>query len=154
MSKKRVNEWTFVRKPVIKDVPGSSAGSFGTLLQILPAPGGLYSEVTAVGDIHPYEWRKYSIADSRGKALAEEDWMAERIRYAAFLMHECVQVDPDVRSGIPVLRGTHFTVAQLLQELADGQCIPDIARRFRIEQEQMRRVLEGMAIYLDHSPFA
>jgi uncharacterized protein (DUF433 family) len=81
--------------------------------------------------------------------VPEEEWLAERIRHATLTLRDVVAVDPDIRSGTPVLRGTRFTVAQLLAELAEDRSIADIAASFRLDREQIRQVLESLATYLD-----
>jgi uncharacterized protein (DUF433 family) len=111
-------------------------------------------DIVTTGHTPTIDWRKSSIAEMRAaRSIADEEWMAERLRHASLLLRDSIEVDPNRRGGIPVLRGTHFTIAQMLQELAEGKSIPDIARRFRIDPAKMRQILESLAIYMDRSPF-
>lgn len=38
-----------------------------------------------------------------------------------------IEIDPDRAGGKPVIKGTRYTVAQLLAEIAEGDSIDDIA---------------------------
>jgi uncharacterized protein (DUF433 family) len=101
--------------------------------------------IRTIGTEHPLSLIK------KAWGSADQDWVAERVRYASLTLRDCIEVDPDLRSGVPVLRGTRFTVAQMLAELADGRSLSEIAGAFRLNEDQMRQVLESMAIYLDQS---
>ena len=41
---------------------------------------------------------------------SEEEWLAERARYAILALRDSVDVNPDKHGGVPVLRGSRFTV--------------------------------------------
>ena len=68
------------------------------------------------------------------------------------MLHESVEVDPEKRGGVPVLRGTRLTLAQLLAEIADGRHVVEIASDFEIDLEMAKRFLEGLSLSLDR-PF-
>ena len=61
----------------------------------------------------------------------------------------CVEMNADKRGGVPVLRGTRFTVAQLFAELADGRSIVELAADFELEIEPIRELLQELANYFD-----
>jgi uncharacterized protein (DUF433 family) len=94
-----------------------------------------------------------SIADLKypldEQSLGELIALVERIRYGKLLLRECIECDPDLRSGVPVLRGTRFTVAHILGELAEGRSLAEIAKAFRLDAEQLRKLLESLAILVD-----
>ncbi len=75
--------------------------------------------------------------------------LAERTAWAAAILRECVEIDPTKRSGVPILRGTRFTVAQVFAELADGQSIDQIAESFDLDVETLKQLLHGFATNLD-----
>ena len=75
--------------------------------------------------------------------------MAERTAWAAAVLREFVEIDPTKRSGVPILRGTRFTVAQVFAELADGQSIDQIAENFDLDIEALKQLLHGFATNLD-----
>lgn len=80
---------------------------------------------------------------------AQEEWLAERARGAAMLLRNCVEVNANKRGGVPVLKGTRFTVAQLFAEIAEGRSAGEIAEDFDLELEMIKEVLHGFSIHLD-----
>ena len=82
-------------------------------------------------------------------ALTSEAWLAERARWAASALRGSVEIDPTKRSGIPVLKGTRFTISQLFAELADGRSILEIAENFDLDLATMKQLLQGFATHLD-----
>src|SRR5262245_60900557 len=83
------------------------------------------------------------------EALSEEEWLAERAKYALAVLRDCVEVHPDKRGGVPVLRGTRFTVAQLFAEIGEGRSLGEIASDFSLDLEVMKKLMEGFSIHLD-----
>ena len=81
-----------------------------------------------------------------------EEWLAERARYAILMLRDCTEVNPKKRGGVPVLKGTRFTLAQILAEIAEGRSIVDLAEDFELDSELIKEFLEGIAISLDR-PF-
>lgn len=75
--------------------------------------------------------------------LAEE--LAARIGNAVAALTDCVEINPQKRSGVPVLKGTRLTVAQLLAEIADGRKVAEIAEDFDVDKALIQRLLEGLA---------
>src|SRR5262245_16386968 len=43
-----------------------------------------------------------------------EEWLAERLRQAALMLKEVVEVNHQKKSCVPVIRGTRITLAQVL----------------------------------------
>ncbi len=79
----------------------------------------------------------------------EEEWLAERARHSMTVLRECVEVSPGKQGGVPVLRGTRFTVAQLFAEIGEGRSLPEIAADFGLDLGLMKKLMEGLAIQLD-----
>lgn len=88
-------------------------------------------------------------AISDGGTVGIDEWLAERMLYASHVLRECVDVDPKRRGGIPVLKGTRFTLAQLLAELADGRSLPCIAEDFELDLQILEQFMRGLSICLD-----
>lgn len=88
----------------------------------------------------------------KNRALRHEEWIVERLRFAAIMLRDSVTIDAEIRGGVPVLKGTRVPVAQVLAEIADNATISEIADDLDLEQEVIVKLLEGMAIHLDH-PF-
>ena len=82
----------------------------------------------------------------------EQAWIARRMWISETLLLRVVEVNERIRGGIPLLRGTRMTVAQLIGELADGRSLPDIAENFEIDAGDFRSLLEGIAVQFDR-PF-
>ncbi len=85
----------------------------------------------------------------RDKVLSQEAWLAERMRWAASALRDCVEVNPNKRGGIPVLKGTRFTIAQLFAELADGRNVVDVAEAFELDLDSVKTLLQGLSTHLD-----
>lgn len=77
------------------------------------------------------------------------DWLVERTRHAALELSECVETNPDKMGGTPVLKGTRISVAQILAELGEGRRLQDVADDFCLEVALLKKVVAGLAIYLD-----
>lgn len=56
-----------------------------------------------------------------------------------------IAVDPEVRFGKPVIKGTRVPVTVVLEELASGTTAEDIAREYGIAVEDIRAVLRYAA---------
>ena len=83
------------------------------------------------------------------KDLTSDVLMSVRLTYAALLLKDCVEIDPDRLGGVPVLVGTRFPVAQVLGELADDTTVSRMAKNFKLDAETIRSFLRGLAIHLD-----
>lgn len=80
-----------------------------------------------------------------------EQWLAERTEYAARELHECVEFDPGKRCGVPVLKGTRMSVAQLLAELGEGRSTVEVADDFELDAALVKRFVCGLAVCLDRT---
>lgn len=84
------------------------------------------------------------------QANAHDDFVAARGEVFALPDLPGIEVDPLRRSGVPVLAGTRFTVAQLLAELAEGnRSLNQIAFDFDLPYSTARLALESLAAALD-----
>jgi uncharacterized protein (DUF433 family) len=81
-----------------------------------------------------------------------EEELAERLSVAIKLLDDSVEIDPDVRGGIPVVRGTRVAVARIFAEIADGQRLSEIAESLDIDVGILGNIIEGLSIHLDR-PF-
>lgn len=57
-----------------------------------------------------------------------------------------IWVHPKRRGGLPCVRGTRFTVAQVLAELADGRCIDELADSFDMDVDMLEALLRELAL--------
>jgi uncharacterized protein (DUF433 family) len=75
-----------------------------------------------------------------------QQWSAECLQWGDTALQNAVEIDPKRRGGIPVLKGTRFTVAQTLAELADSTGVPEVANRFDLDEDTIRELLYGLAL--------
>ncbi|HLQ43163.1 MAG TPA: DUF433 domain-containing protein [Planctomycetaceae bacterium] len=80
-----------------------------------------------------------------------EQWLAERTEHAARELRECVEFDPGKRCGVPVLKGTRMSVAQLLAELGEGRSTVEVAEDFDLDAALVKRFVCGLAVCLDRT---
>ena len=76
-------------------------------------------------------------------------WIADRMNYAISLLSSSVEVDSDIRSGIPVFRGTRVPVSQVLAEIADGSTVDEIADDLDIDADAIRGFIECISVVVD-----
>ena len=100
-------------------------------------------------NLSPDERMVQDAALSAKKPMSAESWITERSRQAMLMLRETVVIDPEIRNGVPVLKGTRFTISQLLAEIADGRNVEQLARAFALDIERIRDFLHGLAIHLD-----
>ncbi len=81
--------------------------------------------------------------------LEHEEWIAERTKQALLQLRTCTEVNARKRGGVPVLKGTRFTLSQLLAEIAEGRSVAEIAEDFELDLAMIKQFLEGLALYLD-----
>ena len=84
-----------------------------------------------------------------GLRISSEEFVAECTLNALRMLGDSVETNLEKRKGIPVLKGTRFTIAQLLAEIADGRNIVDISVDFELDLQTIRHFLEGLSLYLD-----
>ncbi|MGH7140562.1 MAG: DUF433 domain-containing protein, partial [Pirellulales bacterium] len=87
------------------------------------------------------------------QSLRHEEEMAGRLSVAMRLLGNSVEIDPDVHSGLPVVRGTRVAVSRIFAEIADDYRLSEIADNFEIDHELLKNLVEGVSIRLDQ-PFA
>ncbi len=93
----------------------------------------------------PIEWRP-------AQWLSNEQLIRERLRQAALALRECIEVNARKLGGVPLLKGTRFSVAQVLSQIGDGDTIDDLAENFDLDRDQLATVLHAMAACLNR-PF-
>ncbi|HVN17430.1 MAG TPA: DUF433 domain-containing protein [Dongiaceae bacterium] len=52
-----------------------------------------------------------------------------------------VEVDPEIQSGAPVLRGTRLPVSAIVDNAEYGVSIPEISEQFEVPQAQIEAIL-------------
>ncbi|MBV9034383.1 MAG: DUF433 domain-containing protein [Acidobacteriaceae bacterium] len=57
-----------------------------------------------------------------------------------------VEVDPEIQSGAPVLRGTRLPVSAIIGNFEYGATVPEISQWFDVPQEQVQAMLTSRVI--------
>lgn len=78
-----------------------------------------------------------------------EEELAERLSIAVKLLDDSVEIDRDVRGGVPVVRGTRISVARILAEVADDHRLSEVADSLDIDVKVLTKIIEGLSIHLD-----
>ena len=86
---------------------------------------------------------------NQARDLSTEEWLAERATYALAELRNCVETNPHKCGGVPVFKGTRFTLARFLAELADGRSVSSIASDFELDADLLEQFLRGLSICLD-----
>jgi uncharacterized protein (DUF433 family) len=90
-----------------------------------------------------------SEVDRLAQAIRPHELVIERSIVAMRLMKDTIEMDRLRRGGKPVLAGTRFDVSQVFGELADGRSTKEMAEDYSFDEELVKRLLCGLAIYLD-----
>ncbi len=85
------------------------------------------------------------IKSASSQKLDAAAWFIECLMYAQIALQHAVDVDAKRRGGMPVLKGTRFTVAQALAELAESDGVREVAERCTLREEDIRALLFGLS---------
>jgi uncharacterized protein (DUF433 family) len=85
-------------------------------------------------------------------AVSPDVLLSMRLTFAAHMLKEVVEIDPDKAGGAPVLTGTRFKISRIFGELADGVTISKLAKEYHLDKTKIQKLLQGIAIKLDR-PF-
>lgn len=96
----------------------------------------------------PKEWIGTGPLFSAERKSASE-WLGEKSRQALLAMQDYVEADSTKLGGVAVLRGTRFSITQLLAEIADSDLMVDIADDFDLMENDLRGFLHALAVYLN-----
>ena len=102
------------------------------------------AELSSVGE----PWQMV-IKSAGARSVRLEQWFSECVLWGHEALQNTVDIDPDRRGGIPVLKGTRFTVGQTLAELAESAGVPEVADRFDLDEDTIRELLFGLALLVE-----
>ncbi len=74
------------------------------------------------------------------------EWYIECQMHGLETIGQATEIDPERRGGLPVLRGTGFTVAQLLAELSETSGVEELAEDFNLDPDLIRGLLNGLSL--------
>src|SRR5687767_6621795 len=139
------------RKKVWRFVPARKPEA-GNLLSCKPGVGGPMHPLTTItvqdfnvftAPYHGYElfWDQIELPEHKRKQLADAEWVAERMRFAAVTLRDLIEVDPEKCGGVPVLKGSRITIARLIAELAEDRNVSQLAAAFRLDKDTIVQML-------------
>jgi uncharacterized protein (DUF433 family) len=107
-------------------------------------------------------WAEPEVRPSAGQILDQNDWASQLkpisnralewyfqcnlIGYET--LRRVADINPRRRGGVPVLKGTRFTVSQALAELADSSGVSEVAQNFDVDANTIKEMLEGLSLVL------
>ena len=80
-----------------------------------------------------------------------EAWTAEHLRGQRHCSRDSIDIDPEKRGGVPMVKGTRVPVATILAELAEGATIGGVAADLDLDPEILRKMIQGIAGHFDCS---
>jgi len=99
---------------------------------------------------HPHHRISYKLSEEQQSPVASyHEQLSRQLWNAVAQAGEQVQFCPRKLGGIPVLRGTRFSLAQLFAELADSDVVVEIANDFELDERQLRKTLYAFSLYYD-----
>jgi uncharacterized protein (DUF433 family) len=81
--------------------------------------------------------------------LEQEHWLEDQSRRAMAVLGEYVEASPHKLGGVPLFRGTRFSISQFLTELADSDAVDQVADNFEVNKDFLRNFLHAFAVYLN-----
>lgn len=81
--------------------------------------------------------------------LSKSGWLADRLRVGMRLLEDSIEFDPDKCGGIPLLRGTRVSIAQVFGEIADDVSLSELADDLDLDRVALEQVFRAFSIYLE-----
>jgi len=94
------------------------------------------------------KWALPSRVSSRSYAHFALDWYVQCNLLGYSLLRGVLEINPKRHGGVPVLRGTRFTAAQILAELAENESVSTIADNYDLEPQHINEMLNGLSLIL------
>ena len=67
-----------------------------------------------------------------------DQWLADRLEHASRELDDCVELNPEKLGGIPVLKGTRISVAQIMAEIGEGSSAAEVSADFDLDVALVR----------------
>lgn len=93
-------------------------------------------------------WAQSIVSVSAVSRRAAE-WYIECALVGAQVLGDSVEIDLRRRGGVPVLKGTGFTLAQTLAELAESSGVDEVAENFDLDVDTIKNMLAGLSALLE-----
>lgn len=135
--------WYGVHSPIADE---TAAG----LHTATPLGSGGIAKVPSLEERLNDQWGR-AFRDLGDRRLKTQNWVAECVANGYQTLTTTLTIDPDIRGGVPVLKGTRFTAAQALAELAETSGVTEFADEFDVDADVVRDMLMGLSLIL-HRP--
>lgn len=108
----------------------------------------------------PFQWQEakanrkpnYSVSThNTPPTITSEQLVLKRLKYGLETLSDTVEVNDEIRGGIPVLKDSRIPIAKILAELGEDTTITEIAEDYELNVKQVKKVIESLAILLDRS---
>ena len=83
--------------------------------------------------------------------LLDFDWVRTRLDAAVAAIHDSTDVDPEIRGGVVVLKGTRMPVFRILAEFTEDYSAAQIAEEYSLDHSVIKQFLMGLSIYFERS---
>jgi len=93
------------------------------------------------------DWAR-QVATLRPTSQRALEWYIECNFLGHEKLREVVQINPRRWGGVPVLKGSRFTVSQALAELAQSSAVTELAENYDLNAENIREMLNGLSLIL------
>ncbi len=80
---------------------------------------------------------------------AAAQWLIQRAQFASSELGDCVERDPLKMNGVPVVKGSRISIAQVFAEMAEGMSSDEVAEDFSLDPALIKRLVSGFSICLD-----
>jgi uncharacterized protein (DUF433 family) len=92
------------------------------------------------------DWARLFSAPKPSTNYRTLEWYFECSLSGHEVLKNAVEISSRRIGGVPVLKGTRFTVAQTLAELAEIEGIAELAENFDIDEKLIRDMLTGLSL--------
>ena len=76
-------------------------------------------------------------------------WLMQRVEFASSELNDCVEHNPRKLNGVPVVKGSRISVAQIFAEMAEGLSADEVAEDFALDPALVKRLVSGLSVCLD-----
>lgn len=80
-------------------------------------------------------------------------WLMQRVDFASSELSDCIERNPLKLNGVPVVKGSRISVAQIFAEMAEGMSADEVADDFSLDPALVKRLVSGFSVCLDQ-PFS
>ena len=84
----------------------------------------------------------------QGLGLSSGEILADRLKSAIATLNAYVDVDPEIRGGVPVIRDTRIPLGLIFAEVRDSDYLKELADEFDLDHSELKNIFDGLASLL------